>query len=265
MPLNLPHLSDAQSEEIRQRAQISGIDPDVCPTCFSEEDHLGRRNNGTHRFNGLIKECDCEEQIALRKRYLLACVPDQYQRLSLDEWEGDPQPKEDIESYISNWTNFKVQGMGLTILGPGLGQGKTMLATAVAKALIKKGEKVIFLPFSQIITAFRYNDRTIIDKLYNITVLVLDEIIKPPHDDLASIFAERFEDIIRNRTNFQGVNILTSNLDIEQIRTYYERTYSLLEAKQIVITMPFNKDARTSFIAEKNLSRALAGEVAPIT
>lgn len=262
--INLPFLSDQQLEQIKNRAQLSGIDLDVCPTCFSEEDHLGRRNYGTYRYKGTFFNCICDEQIQLYKHYLLASIPTQYQRLSLEDWQGDDAPIEVVRNYLDHWMSFKSHGMGLEFYSRNLASGKTYLACEIGKALIKRHEKVIFVPFNQMITAFRYNEQELIDKLYNTTVLILDEIIAPPHDNLASIFAERFEDIIRNRTNYNGVCICTTNLTPSELHHHYPRTYSLLEAKQIRVEMPNGEDARMGFIAKRNLEMAINSELPPL-
>lgn len=263
-PFKFRHLSDTEFNEVETQAKLSGIKLKTCPTCFSCAYPEHDRIPGEYLYKGQKFPCDCQSQIALRKAYLLAHIPDQYMRLHIDDFRGDQEVIKVIKDYIDNWNNFRIHGLGLEIWSSMLGTGKTFLATHVGKELVKKGEKVLFLPFGQMLTAMRYNEEDIIEKMYEVGVLILDEIIAPPHDSLGPIFAERFEDLIRTRTNYNGVNICTTNLNSDEIRKHYHRTYSLLEAKQIRIEITNNGDARQGFIAERNLEMALNGEIQPL-
>jgi hypothetical protein len=97
----------------------------------------------------------------------------------------------------------------------------------------------------------------------NVTVLILDDIQAPPHDKLEGIFADNLEDIVRNRTNYNGVTLLSSNLSQQELQAYYPRVWSVLEPKVIIQKMN-GGDARQSFVAERTINRALNEERAPI-
>jgi DNA replication protein DnaC len=245
-------------------ARLSGIPQDECPTCGSFLSKEGERVNGKYRYLGIEYDCDCDTQILLRKWYLYSGIPaDQYGRLDIEDFQGNEDAKDFIIKYLENWPSFKRQGIGPWIYGKTLGSGKTMIATYVAKELVKRGEKVFFLPFNKMLNVYRYHDELMLDKLQNTNVLILDEVLAPPHDSFKTIFADQLEDLIRNRTNFNGTTIITTNLTPDELEEHYHRTFSLLEPKTIRVELN-GDDARQSFVAEQNLALALANETKPL-
>jgi DNA replication protein DnaC len=262
--LRLPHLTDKQAEIVRNRAKKSGIDPDTCPTCLSKADQYGERENGTYRYEGEERECDCATQIMLRKHYLLANIPDQYMRLSWTwDFTGDMKAKEAVELYLEKWPAFKLNGMGVEFAGT-LGIGKTFAATTIGRELVKRREDVYFLPFNQMLYAMRYEDKEILSRLDEVNVLILDEIQPPPDPKLIAVFSNQFEVIVRNRTNYNGVTIMTTNMDESEVEQHYPRVYSLLRAKQIRVEID-GSDARKGVTGKKNLELILNNETRPIT
>lgn len=259
----MKRLTDQQLAEAEERAKLSGIPLSQCPTCSSKPDEYGEVTFGKYKLNGVEYDCDCNEQKRLRQHYLYANIPDLYQRLSWDEYEGDPKYRTSVEMYVENWDSFKMHGMGIAFLSQTQGVGKTMLSTFIGRELIKKGESVFFLPHNQMSRALRYNDESVIDKLNTVTVVILDDITAPPHDSLTSIFADNLESVIRNRTNYNGTTILSSNLSEEQLKQQYKRVWSVLEPKVIVQKMD-GTDARLSFVGERTANMAVNHEFFPI-
>jgi DNA replication protein DnaC len=203
----------------------------------------------------------------LRRHYLLAGIGEQYQRLDWEDFRGTPAVREAVGMLLDKWQNFKLHGMGLEFSSPNLGVGKTFAATHVGKELIKRGEKVIFMPFLEIIgllgrdVDFRTAQE---DRLRDSAVLILDEVVPPYTQAQGNLFSAKFEELIRYRTNFNRVTIMTTNLTPNKLHEHYPRTYSLLEAKQIRIEMG-GKDARQDFIGMENIELVANGEVRPIT
>jgi hypothetical protein len=267
--LRLPRLTDEQFLLANKLVRNSGISPGTCPTCGSKEfsvtpDHFGRED-GTYMYLGEEWECDCQTQILLNRHYLLANIPDQFQRLNWVEFRGSVDIVNSVDEYIIKWPSMKVNGMGVEFSAVNQGVGKTFAATHIAKELVRIGEKVYFIPFRNLVSALASGqERELTDKLKNVTVLVLDEVVPAITDLQHSLFAELFEEIIRDRTNFNRVTIMTTNMTTKDLRTEYPRTYSLLEAKQIRLEMG-GEDARQTFIAQENLELAFNEEVRPIT
>jgi DNA replication protein DnaC len=267
----LPRLNNAEYDAVVKLARNSGIPLGQCPTCLSREIEVEPgvhgRENGTYQFRGTVFECDCDIQMLLRRHYLLAGIGEQYQRLDWEDFRGTPAVREAVGMFLDKWQNFKLHGMGLEFSSPNLGVGKTFAATHVGKELIKRGEKVIFMPFLEIIgllgrdVDFRTAQE---DRLRDSAVLILDEVVPPYTQAQGNLFSAKFEELIRYRTNFNRVTIMTTNLTPNKLHEHYPRTYSLLEAKQIRIEMG-GKDARQDFIGMENIELVANGEVRPIT
>lgn len=272
--MKLPRLTNTQFEEVEVKAAMSGVPLDQCPTCGSKpfkirDDELGEaegRYHGIYAYRGEEHPCDCEVQMQLRKHYLLANIGDQYMRLNWADYRNQ-DVKDKVALYLDRWPSFKINGMGMEFGGEALGVGKTFGATYVGKELIKKGERVFFLPFLEIISLYQREDAErdrMNRRLRETTVLILDEVRPPRSDAQAWLFAERFEELIRHRTNFNLPTIIGTNLTADELDHYYPRTYSLLAAKQLRLELT-GQDARQSWIAMENIDLAANGEVRPIT
>lgn len=218
-------------------------------------------------MDGIEHPCDCDTQMMLRKHYLLAGIPDQYQRLDWNNFQGTKEAVEAVSLYLESWESAKVNGMGLEFASPNLGVGKTFAATHVAKELIKRGERVYFTPFIQVInllgqeSSYRQSQEALLN---DITVLILDEVIAGISYAQADFFASKFEELIRNRTNFNRPTIMTTNLTQEELHEEYPRPYSLLEAKQIRILMN-GDDFRRGDRGMRNIELLANLEIEPLT
>lgn len=274
-PSSFRRLKNAEYDQAARLAKLSGIPLSQCPTCLSKEEHLTTpdggeyygREYGTYTIDGVEYPCDCDEQINLRKHYLLANIGDQYMRLNWERDYRDEEVKDAVQAYLDAWPNLKLQGMGLEFTGPKLGVGKTFAATHVGKELTKLGERVYFLPFYEMVGVFQYpmeERRPIEQRLAECTVLVLDEVIAPNTEAMSRLFSGMFEELIRTRTNHNRVTIMTTNLTPEKLHDIYPRTYSLLTAKQLRIEMD-GEDARELIVKPRNLKMVLNQEVRPIT
>jgi DNA replication protein DnaC len=256
-------------------AKKTGIPLSQCPTCLSKEEILTTpdggeyfgRENGVYRIDGEEFPCDCEAQINLRKHYLIANIGDQYMRLDWDRDYKDEVIKDDVQTYLEAWDSLKLQGMGLELSSPKLGVGKTFTATYVAKELIKRGERIYFMPFYEVVGVYALpveERRAIEQRLQDCTVLVLDEVIAPNTEAQSNLFSSKFEELIRTRTNFNRVNIMTTNLTPVRLHAIYPRIYSLLSAKQFRIEFD-GEDARELIVKPRNLKMVAEREIRPIT
>ncbi|WP_028058395.1 ATP-binding protein [Candidatus Solirubrobacter pratensis] len=275
--MNLPRLrSDAEYDRAVELARMSGVPLSRCPTCGSNPEKVRvayadgtaeaeGREYGTYKYMGEVYECDCETQIQLRKHYLLAGIGEQYMRLDWADYRNDAV-KRDVELYLGKWDAIRRNGMGIEFGGEALGVGKTFAATYVAKELIKKGVQVLFVPFLEFLsTVIRDDDesRERMERMRRVTVLVVDE-LRPPRTERQAWFGDRFEELVRHRTNFNLPIITTTNLTEDELRTHYPRVYSLMSAKHIRLDLT-GQDARMSWIAAQNLDLVLNDEVRPIT
>ncbi len=263
--LHLRRLSDPEYEEAEALAQGLGKSLLVCPTCDRYVDLIEvNPTTPTYRFRGEEFRCDCRAQIALYARYLLANIGEQYMRLDWEDFEGTEDAKLFVAKYLDNWANYRKHGWGLELGGP-LGVGKTFAATHIGKSLIKFGQRVYFVPFVEMVSAFEKQDGEEIERRIRSTpFVILDEVLGARSERQEDFYHTRFEAIIRHRTNFNLPTIITTNLGQQALDRAYPRTYSLLAAKQSRIEME-GEDARRTKIALENMELIANGEVRPIT
>lgn len=254
--LRLGFLSDTDYSIAERLARQSGIKLDTCPTCLDKE---------SYRYRGVEYDCDCETQIALRARYLIANIGEQYMRLDWADYNGPDWVKKEVAGYLDQWQDFKQQGMGLEFGGKGLGVGKTFGATYVGKELIKQGQRVFFCPFVDMVSSFEKQDGEELEaRMRETTYLVLDELLPPVSERQHHLYATRLEALIRHRTNHNLPTIITTNMTPEELDEEYPRTYSLLAAKQLRFDLT-GADARRGKVAQENMELVLNREVRPIT
>jgi DNA replication protein DnaC len=261
--LRLPYLSDDRYDELAAKADL-----DACPTCGATtiliRPGVEGWENGTFRFRGLEYECDCATQKLLYRHYLNANIGDQYMRLNWNDYDCKPV-REKVKLYLDAWDTAKRNGMGMTFKGK-LGTGKTFAATYIGKELIKRGEDVYFIPFLNVISSYqKQHAEEIDDRLKGTGVLILDELLPPESGAQAALFARRYEELIRHRTNFNLPTIVTTNLTEDELLKEYPRTYSLLAPKQVAVEVTQTDDARRGKIAMENEELLANREVRPIT
>lgn len=188
-------------------------------------------------------------------------------RLDEQDYYGDPEAWKATTEYLEKWADNKIYGLGLGFYSRTQGTGKTFLATRVARELVKLGEVVYYMNFRDIVSLYElpYEERAKIeDRLKNDTLLVLDEVVKPITSAQHGLFATKFEELVRYRTNYGRVTIMTTNLEPDELDEHFERTYSLLAAKQTHIGIMGN-DARREGIWDYNTELAENGQRRAIT
>lgn len=267
--MKLRRLSDEEYDRIEQLAEAGGKSLDKCPTCGAGKVEIAPSVygwiNGTYRFRDQEFVCACDEQRSLYRHYLAANIGDQYQRLNWNDYDGSEKTREAVSDYLDHYESAKMNGMGIEFSGTALGTGKTFAATHICKELIKRGERVYFIPFLTMISLFTDTKNKELEKhLMEVTYLCLDEIVPGDSGPQSNLFARRFEELIRHRTNFNLPVISTTNMPVDKLFKYYPRTYSLLEAKQIKIEVT-GQDARMAWVGNENLEIVAKNEVRPIT
>ena len=243
---------------------------DQCPTCDSKMEVIPgsggvkQRISGQYKYLGKEYECECDSQIALRARYLVANIGEQYQRLDWGEWSGCKETKKTVDFYLDNWEKFFKQGMGIEFHSSALGTGKTFAATHIGKELIKQGQSVYFIPFVEMTAAFdRQDSDYIASRIRESGFVILDEVIPPISEAQKSFFSNQLEALIRHRTNNNLPTIMTTNMDAETLNIAYPRTYSLLSAKQV--RQEVAGTDRREYIGLKEMEIIANGETRPIT
>lgn len=263
---NLKGISDKEYNRARSLTEES---LEKCPTCGGHREEIPDsggvkefRSRTYKNIEGETVECDCQSQKALRIRYLLANIGDQYQTLDWDKYP-DGEVKTAVNDYIENWENCAHHGFGMEFGGESLGVGKTWSATQIGKEMIKRGQSVYFIPFNDLVFSYESDDDSLEERFRSSTFLIIDEVKIPKTARQADLFAERFEAMIRHRTNYNKPTIITTNISEEKLDGAYPRVYSLLAAKQIRVEYK-GTDAREKK-GKENAYMVMNGMRSPIT
>ena len=263
-------MTNRQFEEVERLIKASPTRTNECPTCGAKANEVApgvtEWGNSTYHYLGKDHPCDCEEQEALFRHYLLAHIPQEYMKLGAEDWFGDPDALETALTYLKNWSNIRKHGMGLGFYSKTQGTGKTFLACYLARELVKRGESVYYVSFRDIVGTYElpYEARKDEeDRLRNCTVLILDDIAPPTSNAQHILFAAKFEELIRYRSNYNKVTILTTNLTPEELDEIYPRTYSLLAAKEKSVQIN-GEDARREYLNNLNTELVINEENRPI-
>lgn len=263
-------MTNHQFDEVEKLIKASPTKSGECPTCGAKAKEVApgitEWGDSTYYYLGENHPCNCEEQEALFRHYLLARIPQEYMNLDIEDYYGDEAALQSVQDYLEKWKNFRKHGMGMGFYSRNQGTGKTFLACYLARELVKKGESVYYVYFRNVVNTYELSHdarKEEEDRLRDCTVLILDEIAKPVSESQRVLFAERFEELIRHRSNYSKVTILTTNLTPKELEDIYPRTYSLLAAKEKSIKVEGN-DVRKEGIFNVNKELAENGEVRPI-
>lgn len=271
-PKSLPWLTNSQFNEVEDLIKKSSTHLNECPTCGAKAKEVAPGviewpEGRTYRLGGKDHPCNCEEQESLFWHYMLARIPQEYTNLDVDDYFGDEKAMEAVLSYLENWDNLRKHGMGMGFYSTNQGTGKTFLAMMIARHLVKRGESVYCVYFSKVVNfldkppAERLEEE---NRLRDCTVLVLDEIGRPVSGPQRDFWASKFEELIRHRSNYNKVTILTTNLTPAELEEIYPRIYSLLAAKERSIKVK-GDDARKAGVYSVNEELAFNGESRPLT
>jgi len=265
-------MTDQDYDYVQETARAKNINLLLCPTCRRPYRELAPGvkdwSYGTYRLDGQEHPCNCKIQARIRCHYLLAGIPKNFWHLGPEDFWGDRQALSTVLAYLDNWKTEKQMGLGACLFSPVLGVGKTMLATIIAKQLIRQGERVCFTSFRDAVSLYDLPASAKEDKIKRLretTVLVLDE-ISVSHISVAqkNFYATEFEDLIRFRTSGDCVTIIATNLTPEQLEDEYPRCFSLLAAKQHYIEVK-GEDARADGTKKlRDLTMAAGKEVRPL-
>lgn len=264
-------MTNRQFDEVEALIRGSSTRANECPTCGTKAIEVADGvtewlTEGTYLLDGVKHSCNCEEQEALFRHYLLARIPQEYMNLSEENWFGDEAAIDAALSFLEHWDDLRRHGMGMGFYSSRQGTGKTFLAMFIARHLVKMGESVYCTYFREMIEVYnlpREERKDEEERLRNCTVLVLDEVARPVSEAQRVFFGAHFEELIRHRSNYNKVTILTTNLTPEELEEIYPRTYSLLAAKEQSIKVR-GEDARKDTVYSANKELALNGEARPI-
>lgn len=260
-------------DELMQSLVVQSIDNDsfdriemmnpiksVCPTCG---------DRGFYNLDFKTYECDCEIQKLLQRHYLAANIGREYHDICLDDFAGDDASTvvAAASTFIEKFDDNMHYGLGLTFSGP-FGTGKTFAMICVLKELIKRGVKVYFITFDELINIWgkSWQDdqaKNMLErKLKAAQVLGLDEL----HTDKRNVggfLSAGLDSVIRHRTANLLPTLITTNMKPEQELDQFGRVYSLLAAKNTRVRTN-GHDRRMREVRVRNFELAARGERRPI-
>ena len=187
-----------------------------CPTC---------EGNSTYRWQGQDHDCDCQRQLQLAKHYTAAGIGKDFQRLSLDDWHGDEQIRQEVEHYLEHWKGYVDLGRGIIFYGD-YGTGKTFLANMILKYLVREGVRCYATTFSDMIEEFTatWGDKTkkqwFQDTFMYTGVLLLDELGREGRSS-HNLPQSTFDRILRNRVQNARPTLLTTNIKPDDLDLGY--------------------------------------------
>jgi DNA replication protein DnaC len=205
----------------------------------------------------------------------LANIPQRYQRFNFDvDFTEQPEAKETVEEYVANIDNAIRSGVGFYVYSPGLGTGKTAIATHIAKSAVRRAydrvhHTVWFDSFFNLVASPQLDrdDKSFIEHKYQATqLLVIDDVtpgrVSQKQEDY---FADILERVIRHRAHGSLATIVTTNMTPDELKNSYGRIFSLLSDSCEDLELDSSTDSRISRGVGELMRRSLKGEVAPIT
>jgi len=244
---------------LRENPHLRASYKDYCPTCDKA---------GSYMWRGERYNCDCERQLALHMRYLLAGIGTTYQRLDWTDFTGDDKLVESIKRYGEKHRDYVRRGMGLIFTGE-YGTGKTMLANLILKEFVKFGYTCFATTFANTIEMFTAGwkaaseQRRFQDKFVGSEVLLLDDLGRERRNS-TNLSETTFDSILRTRTQYGRPTFITTNLTFDELgEGYGGAVLSLLRENSILLTVggkDFRPTANTRTREEIN-----KGEMRPIS
>lgn len=241
---------------VRAFPQYDGI----CPTCRSER---------KYQLDGIVYDCDCQQQLKLQRLYFASNIGSLYHTLSFEDFfEGQEALKQVIDDYLSAYENNRYYGRGITFDGP-LGTGKSFAAALILKEVIKKGYNGYFISFDDLLNlqSQGWKDKEYNEEFYtvrNAELLILDELFKAPEGSPKDqLLSDTLERIIRYRVSNCMPTIITTNLKPDQETQAYPRVASLLATSQLRCHVE-GSDKRKNQVRALTNARILRGDRKPI-
>jgi DNA replication protein DnaC len=255
-------LSDEDATRLYlEHPELKADSDSYCPTC---------RGTKTYQWKSETHQCDCSLQLQLYKHYLSSGIGATFQRLTWDDYEGEPNPLTIALDYLENHESYVSRGLGLIFLGR-FGTGKTMIATLLLKELILLGYPCYGTTFSSMISMFTSGWKSIEDqrffqkKLKQSHVLLLDDLGKEFRTK-TNLAESVFDDILRSRVQNGFPTFITSNMTPAELEQGYgSAVLSLLrEASISHVFAATSRDFREKAFA-RNVREIRAGEIRPIS
>lgn len=230
MDIRYRYLSDREAQRLyRDHPQVKPSPDTYCPTC---------NKAGVYLWHGKNVMCDCELQLQLHKHYLAAGIGVNYQRLSWDDFSGDPKIKFMMDQYLARHEAYVGKGIGMVLHGE-VGTGKTFGTTMLLKDLVKLGYRCYSTTFASMIEMFTAGWKSTEDQRYFQEKIMFSDVLLL--DDLGrelrtknKLSESTFDDVLRRRVQDGRPTFITTNMNlVEMNEGYGAAVLSLLSEKSI--------------------------------
>jgi DNA replication protein DnaC len=214
-----------------------------CPSCGKNK---GVGVDGEVQLDSGLWTCNCRDQLQRHKFYLDAGIGATYQFLSWQDYRGDPVAGDMIGAYCSDIDSMVEAGAGAYIWSGMNGNGKSFLATLMAKAAICAGYETYFTPYASLLASYKagWDDsqyaKWFRHKIDAAQFLVLDDVgkelgVKGFSDNFAT---QTLDTLIRSRTQQGRPTVITSNVNPDEIvDTYKNAVWSLISETSTVFAV----------------------------
>ncbi len=188
-----------------------------CPICHGTGFELKTRDDGILA----AARCRCELEDKNDRRLRAARIPQRYDHCTFEEFVADDPTQaraiEEARSWVDQWPAVSY---GLLFHGRP-GRGKTHLAVATARALVKKGAQVRFYEHRELLRALQetydagshLHESEVLGTVQDAEVLVLDDL---GAGRITEWGRDVIHDIVAHRYNERKPLILTSSRTLEE-------------------------------------------------
>lgn len=227
-PDGIRPLTDEQAARLRKFHPRLPRSLDECITCggakvFRWKDEAG--NPADYR-------CNCRDQWIMHRYFLHSGLGKMYQRLSwTDAVAVDKRTMSEVFDYLDHADAFMRSGRGLILRSPQRGNGKTLVAALLFKAMLAKGHDGYFTQFNELLDAASAGWRDeeerawFIRRVRNAGVLVIDDVGRENAETSArglGMVEATFDKVIRARHDDALPTIITTNKTEEEWEKKYQ-------------------------------------------
>lgn len=200
-----------------------------------------------------------EEQRRIDGMRKIGITSPDYKEMTLAADDGsNPKMRAIIDRYISKHELMYRENIGLLLHGSA-GGGKTFWASALANAMIDRGNSAMITTISRLMAAigqdFEAGKARILEQVERVRFLVLDDV---GTERQTSYAAEKMFEIIDARYRSRRPLIVTTNLTLEEISNPQQMEYKRVFDRIIEMCQPIHvsSEGRRKAIARKKSERA---------
>lgn len=157
---------------------------------------------------------------------------------------------ENIYTFSKNYIQSFPHGKSLLLSGP-VGVGKTFLCSSIAKEILDKGHTVIYQSSPQLMKFLwdyyysSFDERDVMRKKYEMLIqsdlLVIDDL---GTESLSDSGLSHFFDLLNNRLQNHRSMIISTNLELEDIRHHYDERISSRILGEFSVLSIYGEDLR---------------------